>query len=67
MQVDPIEPTLKAPGTERLKLKRDKPLSNFALKINLRRYNMEELVAESSAKARGIEAGAHTRPPFTST
>jgi hypothetical protein len=39
VQVDPIEPTLKAPGTERLKLKYDEPPSNFALKFKLRRYN----------------------------
>jgi hypothetical protein len=29
---------LKAPGIKRLKLKYDKPLSNFAFKFNLRRY-----------------------------
>ena len=40
VQVDPIKPTLKAPGTKLLKLKCDKPLSNFAFKINLRRYTM---------------------------
>ena len=38
MQVDPIKPTLKAPGTKRLKLKYDKMLSNIAFKFNLRRY-----------------------------
>ena len=38
MQVDPIKPTLKAPGTKRLMLKYDKPLSNFAFTFNLRRY-----------------------------
>ena len=37
MQVDPIKPTLKAPGTKRLKLKCDKSLSKFAFKFNLRR------------------------------
>jgi hypothetical protein len=34
----PINFILKAPGTERLKLKCDYPLSNFAFKFNLRRY-----------------------------
>jgi hypothetical protein len=29
---------LKAPGTKRLKLQCDDPLSNFAFKFNLRRY-----------------------------
>ena len=38
MQFDPIKPTLKAPGTMRLKLICDDPLANFALKFNLRRY-----------------------------
>ena len=36
MQVDPIKPTLKAPGTKRLKLGYDKLLSNFAFEFNLR-------------------------------
>ena len=35
MQVDPIKPTLKVPGTKLLKLKYDKLLSNFAFKFNL--------------------------------
>ena len=38
MQIDPIKPTLKAPGVKRLMLKYDAPLSTFALKLNLRRY-----------------------------
>ena len=38
MQVDPVKPTLKAPGIKLLKLECDKPLSNFAFKFNLRRY-----------------------------
>ena len=38
MQVDPIKPALKAPGTKRLELIYDGPLSNFAFKFNLRRY-----------------------------
>ena len=35
MQVDPIKPTLKAPGTKRLKLKCDTLRSRFASKSNL--------------------------------
>ena len=38
MQVDPIKPTLNAPGAEPLKQKCDELLSNFAYKFNLRRY-----------------------------
>ena len=37
MQVDPIKPTLKAPGYEHLKLERENLLSNFAFKFNMRR------------------------------
>jgi len=39
VQVDPTKPALKAPGTKRLKLKYDEPLSNFAVKFMLRRYS----------------------------
>ena len=46
MQVDPTKPTLKAPGTERLKLKSDEPLSNFAFKFNLRRYTLAQRDAQ---------------------
>ena len=38
MHVDPIKPTLKAPGTKRLKLKYDILLSSFAFDFNLCRY-----------------------------
>ena len=38
MQVDPIKPTLKAPGAKRLKLKYEEPLSKIA--YNLRRYTL---------------------------
>jgi hypothetical protein len=40
-QVDPMKLKLKAPGTKRLKLKCDEPLSNFAFDLNLRRYSKE--------------------------
>ena len=39
MQVQPIKPMLKAPGTKRLKLKYDETPSNVAFKFDLRRYN----------------------------
>ena len=38
MQVDPFKPTLKAPGSKRLKLKYVKLLSSFAFKFDSRRY-----------------------------
>jgi hypothetical protein len=39
-----MKPKLKPPGTKRSKLEYDIPLSSFAFKFNLRRYN---LVSES--------------------
>jgi hypothetical protein len=39
VQVDPIKPTLKVPGAERLKLRYDEPLSICAFSSNWRRYN----------------------------
>jgi len=38
VQVGPIKPKSKSPGTKRLKLKYHKLLSSFAFKFNLRRY-----------------------------
>ena len=40
VQVNPIKPTLTAPGTNRLKLKYVEPLSNVAFEFNLRRYSL---------------------------
>ena len=82
MQVDPIKPTLKAPGAEHLKLKCDILLSNFAFKFNLRRYTkafgIPVVVAINSfptdtpaelelVRAAAIAAGAYTRPLFSLT
>ena len=39
-----MKPKLKALGTKRLTLKRDEPLSSFAFKFNLRRYNKAEVM-----------------------
>ena len=38
MQVDPMNPMLKSPGTKHLKLNCDRPLSTSAFKFDLRRY-----------------------------
>jgi len=40
VQIDPIQPTLKAPGSERLKPKHVEVLSSFAFRFNVRRYMM---------------------------
>ena len=53
MQVDPIKPTLKAPGTNRLKRKCDEVPSSFAFKLILRRYFM------------GVTDEAHDRQGLT--
>ena len=39
VQVDPMQLNLKPPGTVRLKLQCDDPLSNSGFKFNLRRYS----------------------------
>jgi len=59
VQVEPIKPKLKPPGTKRLRLKCDILLSTFALKFKLRRYN-EGAEAGAGAGA-GAVAGAQTR------
>jgi len=38
VQIDPVTPTLKAPGTKRLKPEHVELLSSFAFNSNLRRY-----------------------------
>jgi hypothetical protein len=78
VQVDPIKPTSKAPGSERLTLKCDDLLSNFAFILNLRRYTAVETAEDRQARCRRMsitlggavltfEAGAYTRPPVSST
>jgi len=53
VQVDPIKPALKAPGTKRLKPKFDEPLSSIAFKFNLRRYNQ---LPQHPLPSRGLRA-----------
>ena len=75
MQVDPLKRTLKAPGPKRLKVEYVELLSSFALKFNLRRYteggNEQGGRFEPFARMRDrgavSQAGAHTRPLFSST
>jgi hypothetical protein len=74
VQINPIKPTLKAPGTERLIPKYDTPLSRVAFKFNLRRFILEALLpliaaaaAAAEGGAGGAEAGAYPRPLFGST
>ena len=60
MQVDPIKPMLKAPGTNLLTLKDDERLSNFAFKFILCRYNKEVCRARDAAVAEAAAAAAAT-------
>jgi len=61
VQVEPIKPMLKAPGTKRLKRKCGAPLSNFAFKFDLRRYTMVAAAlltgADKTELAAAIKAG----------
>jgi len=52
VQVYPIKPKLKPPGTKRLKLNCDVLLSTSAFKINLRRYNEGPLLVVVPASMR---------------
>jgi hypothetical protein len=74
VQVDPIKPTLTAPGLQRLKLKYYEVLSSFAFNFNLRRYTVvwkRGTLMQSDGGAsivecwRALEAGAYTRPLFS--
>ena len=55
MQVDPIKPMLKAPGTRRFKLHYVKLHSDYAFKCYLRRYNkvLDELIESQPAALAG--------------
>ena len=72
-----MNPTLKAPGTKRLKLNYDEPLSNFALNFNLRRYskgrilqgeaNLQKRHEMRASQLTAMQAGRHSHDlPFGS-
>ena len=50
MQVDPIKPTMKAPGPKLLKVKCDELLSTSPFKFNVRRFM--KVVADKAKHAR---------------
>ena len=66
MQFYPINPTLNAPGTQRLKLQYDEVLSSFAFNFNLRRYNSADYDMSDIFFTYTL-AGAYTRPVPSST
>ena len=65
MQVAPIKPTLKAHGTKRLKLKYDESPSNFAFKVNSRRYIKSQLATSQAEGRRRLTAAKVGRCSFT--
>jgi hypothetical protein len=53
VQVDPMKPMLKPPGTKHLKLKYGTPLPTFAFKFNLRRHTSASCTSRKrSARSR---------------
>jgi hypothetical protein len=67
VQVDPIKPTLKAPGTKHLKAKCEELLSNFGYKLNLRRYTVACVRIAADVQVAATTVGADTRPTLSST
>ena len=65
MQLDPIKPMLKAPGSMLLKLIYDELLSSFAFHFNLRCYTMAFCPPVVGMK-RAVGRGLHPRPLFCS-
>ena len=71
MQLDPVKPKLKPPGTKRL-IYCDVLLSTSAFKINLRRYNLEraeeiKALIDGEKHNADTQASAYTRSHFRST
>ena len=61
VQVDPMKPTLKAPGSKRFEIKYDQLLSNFAFKFNLRRYTEYDGVRPEWSSAVNRQGSCLTR------
>jgi len=61
VQVDPIKPTMKAPGAEPVKPKCDELLSNLAFNFKLRRYiKLKDFVGSAARLAWAL--ANHSRP-----
>jgi hypothetical protein len=54
VQVAPIKPTLKAPGTKLLELQYDELLSSCAFNLNLRRYGKAKKLVKSRPPDKGF-------------
>ena len=64
MQVDPIKPKLKPPGSKRLKLKCDVLLSSFAFKITLCRYIEEKEMPNLKEDRPGLKRSQYKEALF---
>jgi hypothetical protein len=60
VQVDPIKPTLEAPGIERLKLEHEELLSTFAFRFNSRRCTLGGSRVEEEAVGEGEGRNLHS-------
>ena len=63
VQVEPMKPVLKAPGTKRLKLKYNKLLSSLAFKFNLRRYSTASPCAGPTTGRTNAPSPSHFASP----
>jgi len=59
VQVDPIKPTLKVAGSQRLKLEYDEPPSNFTFKFKSRRYSLVHTARLARLRLEETDGGAH--------
>ena len=58
MQVEPMKPTFKAPGSKRLKLNHEERLSSLAFNFNLRHYSEGGEAAAELSRLRDVH-GVH--------
>jgi len=65
VQVDPVKPTLKVPESMLLKLRHDRPLSNFAFNFCLRHYIQEKDGLDYAAVT--VQLAGGERVPFLFT
>ena len=57
VQVNPIKPRLKAPGTKRLKLKHEVLISTVTFNFNLHRYALEHSYTEANLSFDNLKVG----------
>jgi hypothetical protein len=65
VQVDPVKPKLKPPGSERSKLEYDTLPSKFAFNFNLRRYKKEAFAAQLTHADEQFGSGPRANTPLS--